>query len=257
MDHATEALLRLLRFDSGFLDAYSPAQKYSEQSAYKRKQAFAQIKQFFVLRKEKLFWIAGMYLVMFLVFSIFNIFLNGDKSFNNRNLHWIVYGTEILILVLIACIYAIKEITALHPIEVRHAWVNFSFDELDLEKCNARIILNDSRPIFHVVISWWLSSGKISQDTQELGNLKGNSSMNFRALKVFNQKTILQLGYELANGDHYVHLISRKREDDLLREENKTIVYCERIFRIDGQKDNFVGLQNAVIKHVLPRKSNQ
>ena len=77
--------------------------------------------------------------------------------------------------------------------------------------------------------------------------------MNFKALNTFNHKTILQIGYELANGDHYVHLISRKSVEDGLLEDKRTIVYCERIFRVDGSKDNLVGIQNAVIKNVIPK----
>ena len=41
-------------------------------------------------------------------------------------------------------------------------------------------------------------------------------------------------------------------EDGLL-EDKRTIVYCERIFRVDGSKDNLVGIQNAVIKNVIPK----
>ena len=62
---------------------------------------------------------------------------------------------------------------------------------------------------------------------------------------------------ELANGDRYVHLMSEKRMNDFLGEECKTICYCERIFRVSGPKDSFVGLQNAVIRRVLPRGNNQ
>ena len=165
----------------------------------------------------------------------------------------LVYIIEIFILILLAVIFAIKEAKELHPIEVHHIWANFNFDELDYEKNNAHITLNDHRPIFHVVISWWLSSGKISQGNQEIGNLKGNSSMNFRALNSFNHKTILQIEYELANGDRYVHLISRKRVENDLLEDEGDIVYCERIFCVDGSKDRLIGIQNAVIKSVVPK----
>lgn len=253
MDHATEALLRLLRFDSGFLDAYSSAPKRSVQNTYKWKQKFAQAKQFFILRKEKIFRIVGMYILLLLFFTIFNIYLNSENIVARREMRQLAYIIEIFALILLAVILAIKEAKELHPIEVHHIWANFNFDELDFEKNNAHITLNDHRPIFHVVISWWLSSGKISQGNQEIGNLKGNSSMNFRALNAFNHKTILQIDYELANGDHYVHLISRKRVEDGLLEDTGTIVYCERIFRVDGLRDSLIGIQNAVIKSVVPK----
>ena len=253
MDHATEALFRLLRFDFSFLDAYSPAPKRSVQSTYKWRQKLAQVKHFFGVRKEKLFRIASIYISMLLLFTILNICINSENIEIREERRHMVYGMEVFALVLLASIFAILGVKELHPIEVHHTWINFNFDELNFENNNAHITINDHRPIFHVVISWWLSSGKISQGNQEIGNLKGNSSMNFKALNTFNHKTILQIGYELANGDHYVHLISRKSVEDGLLEDKRTIVYCERIFRVDGSKDNLVGIQNAVIKNVIPK----
>ncbi len=255
MDHATEALFRLLRFDSRFLDAYLPAPKRSMQSAYKRKQIFASARHFFVLWKEKIFRIASIYILMFLIFTILNICINNERIAIAREMCWLVYGIEFFVFVLWTGILAIREAKELHPIEVHHKWVNFSFDEIDFEKNIAHIILNDHRPIFHVVISWWLSSGKISYDNQEIGNLKGYSSMHFKALNDFNYTTILQIGYELANGDHYVHLISRRRVKNGLLEDGG-IVYCEHIFRIDGSKDSLVGIHNAVIKSIVPKMQN-
>lgn len=253
MDHATEALFRLLRFDSSFLDAYSPAPKRSIQNAYKRRQKLAQIKQFFVLRKEKLSRIASIYIPILLLFTILNICINSESIGIRGELRQVAYGIEISAFVLLTSIFVIKGAKELHPIEVHHIWVNFSFDELDFETNNAHITINDHRPIFNVVISWWLSSGKIRQGDQELGNLKGNSSMKFRTLNVFNHKTILQIEYELANGDHYVHLISRKGVENDLLENEGAIVYCERIFCVEGSKDSLIGIQNAVIKSVVPK----
>lgn len=257
MDHATEALFRLLRFDSSFLDAYSPAPKRSVQSAYKWRQKFASLKHFFILRKEKLFRIASIYIPVLLLFTILNIYIKSERIVIEREMSWLIYGLESFALVLLIVMFGIKEAKELHPIEVHHIWVNFDFDELDFEKNNAHITLNDHRPVFNVVIAWWLSSGKISQSNQEIGNLKGNSSMSFKALNAFNHKTILQIGYELANGDHYVHLISRKRAEDDLFENKRTIVYCERIFRVDGSKDRLIGVQNAVIKNVIPKMQEE
>lgn len=253
IDHATEALFRLLRFDSSFLDAYSPALKRSVQSVYKWRQKFSQVKQFLGLRKEKLFRIASIYIPLLLLFIILNIYINSKNIEIRGELRQMVYGIEVLIFVLLAGIFAIKEVKELHPIEVHHIWVNFNFDKLDFEKNNAQITINDHRPIFNVVISWWMSSGKISQGNQEIGNLKGNSSINFKALNDFNHKTILQIGYELANGDHYVHLLFKKSVENGLLEDKWTIVYCERIFRVDGSKYSLVGIQNAVIKNVIPK----
>ncbi len=253
MDHATEALFRLLRFDSSFLVAYSPSLKRNGQSAYKWRLKLASSRQFFVLRKEKIFRIASIYIFLLSFFSIFNIYLNSRNIVCRREMCQLAYIIEIFTVVLLAVKFAIKEAKELHPIEVHHIWANFNFDELDFEKNNAHITLNDHRPIFHVVISWWLSSGKISQGNQEIGNLKGNSSMNFRALNTFNYKTILQLEYELANGDRYVHLISRKRVENDLLEDERDIVYCERVFCVDGSKNSLIGIQNAVIKSVVPK----
>ena len=191
MDHATEALFRLLRFDSGFLDAYSSAPKRSVQNTYKRKQKFAQVKQFFISQKEKIFRIVSIYILLFLLFTIFNIYLNNENIVGRRKMSQLACIIEIFALIFLAVIFAIKEAKELHPIEVHHIWANFNFNELDFEKNNAHITLNDHRPIFHVVISWWLSSGKISQGNQEIGNLKGNSPLNFKALNVFNHKTVV------------------------------------------------------------------
>ncbi len=254
MDHAAEALFRLLRFDSSFLDAYSLVPKRSVQSANKFKQKFALIRQFFAIRKEKIFGIVGIYIPFLLLFFIFNIYANREGFGIERAMLRRIYGVEILALVFMGGIFAVMEAKKLHPIVVHHIWANFSFDVLDLEKNNICITLNDHRPIFNVVISWWLSSGKISQGNQEIGNLKGNNSIYFKALNVFNHETILQIGYELANGDHYVHLITRKAVKDNLLEDKNAIVYCERIFRVDGSKDSLIGIQNAMIKNVVSKR---
>lgn len=206
-----------------------------------------------MLEKEKLFRIAKIYVPTLLVFTIFDIYLNSENSVIKGTIFWWIYGIELFAFGLLTGIFVIKERKKLHPIEVHHIWVNFSFDELDLKENNAHITLNDHRPIFHVVISWWLSSCKINQGNQEKGTIKGNSSIDFKALNEFNNETILQIGYELANGDHYVHLISRKKVKNNLLEDEKTIVYCERIFRIDGSKDSLIGMQNGVIKNVVPK----
>ncbi len=79
MDHATEALFRLLRFDFSFLDAYSPAPKRSVQSTYKWRQKLAQVKHFLGYGKEKLFRIASIYISMLLLFTILNICINSEN----------------------------------------------------------------------------------------------------------------------------------------------------------------------------------
>ena len=133
-------------------------------------------------------------------------------------------------------ILAIKEKMEPYPIEIHHEWVNFSFDALDLKNCNAYIALKDSRQIFHVVASWWLSVDKINKSIQEIGTIKGNNIFEITALNVFNRKTILQIEYELANGDRYAHLISYKPSKKGFRDDS--MVYCERIYRKDRKKIN-------------------
>ncbi len=253
MDNATEALFRLLRFDSNFLDAYSPSPKHSIQNVYKHRQKLAQVKQFFVLRKRKLFQIMRTYIPLMLLFTITNIYINSNSIGIRGELRQVVYGIEIFASVLLTGIFIIKGIIELHPIEVHPKWVNFSFDELNFEKNSALVTISDRRPIYNVIVSWWLSPGKIRQGIQELGNLKGYSSMNFEALNTFDHKTILQIEYELANGDHYVHLISKNRVKNHLSKDERSIVYCERIFCIVNSKDSFIGIQNAVIKEVIQK----
>lgn len=253
MDNATEALFRLLRFDVSFLDAYTPSSRRGDQSAYKFRKKLVQAKHFFVLQKETLLWITNIYILIFPLLTILNIYMNSKNTVIKGELQWLVYGMEIFVLVLIAAIPAIMDTKVFRPIKNRHIWVNFSFDELDFSEKKAQITLNDHRSIFNVVITWWLSSGNIIQCNQEIGNLKGNSSLKFNALKAFDQQTILQIEYELANGDHYVHLISRKKVKNSILDDKNTIVYCERFFRLDASKTSLIGIQNAVIKRVVRR----
>ena len=250
MDHATEALFRFLRFDSNFLDAYSPTMKNSLRRKYKRLGKFEKVKQFFALREDLLFKFVQAALVAYPLIYFFNNIIKNNAIFAiNEVVYKIIYIFEIFLLMSIVCILAIKEKMEPHPIEIHHEWVNFSFDVLNLEDCTACIILNDSRPIFHVVASWWLSVDKINKGIQEIGTIKGNQLIEITALNVFNRNTILQVEYELANGGQYIHLISKKPSRKWVR--NGSIVYCERIYRKDKFKNKLVDIQNEVIHHVI------
>lgn len=246
-EHATEALFRLLRFDSNFLDMYSPTTK-NKQRIYKR---LGKFKQFFVLRKNFFFKIMQAELVVFLFIYFFNNIVVSNTTFDiNKELYKIIiYTFEFFFAVFLICILSIKEKMMPHPIEIRHEWVNFSFEELDLKNCTACIELIDSRPIFHVTASWWLSVDKINQGIQEIGNIKNNNLINISALNIFSNKTILQIEYELANGERYVHLISKKTVKKGLCDDR--IVYCERIYRKDRLENKLVDIQNSVIHRFI------
>lgn len=246
-EHATEALFRLLRFDSNFLDTYSTTTKNSIQRIYKR---FGKFEQFFVLREEFFFKILQAELVILPLIYFFNSIVASNTIFViNKEVSKIIYIFEFFIIMFPICILSINEKMKIHPVEIRHEWVNFSFEELDLKKCTACIELIDSRPIFHVTASWWLSVDKINQGIQEIGNIKDDKFININALNIFNNKTILQIEYELTNGERYVHLISKKTVKKGLCDDY--IVYCERIYRKDKLKNKFVDIQSSIIHRFI------
>ncbi len=258
-DHATEALFRLLRFDSNFLDVYSPSPRYGLHRIYKRFRKLEQIKAFFTLHGKALSTIVC-------IDCLFLLLLFLRHRIWGREIH--IY--EFLFLVFPVCIYIIKERMCLHPIKIHHAWVNLRFDFLDLEEGTAGVILNDSRPIFHCTAIWWSSDDKIIQNIQKIGTIKGNNFQHIRALKDFNTNTILQIEYELANGDQYAHLISRKKSSkrlsNMLRKiscfisqepfvgkmktKKRFIVYTERIYRLNQSKSCLVDKCNVMISRV-------
>lgn len=239
-EHATEALFRLLRFDSTFLDIYSPTTKNSIQKKYKQLGKS-------ILRKDFFFKIVRADLVVFPLIYFFNHIINDKVIFDiNEGAYKIIYIFELFLLMSMVCILAIKEKMDPHPIEIHHEWVNFSFDALDLKNRKACIVLNDSRSIFHVVASWWLSADKINKGIQKVGTIKSNNIIEITALNIFNRKTILQIEYELANGERYMHLISNKPSKKKEFHDD-SIVYCERIYRKDRLKNKLVAIQNSVI----------
>lgn len=247
-DNAAEALFRLLRFDSNFLDTYSFSKEHNKQGAFKKIKNLTPFKHFWVIYKNKLLHVIGICLFLIIAFTVFNYISNLSEY-----IYRLVYGLEILILLysISIYIYITKPFKHLkcNPINIHNIWINFSFEELDLIENSAHIILNDYRPIFHVVVSYWRPSGKIIQDIQEIGNLKAQDSINLTELDLLRNETVLQIEYELSNGEHYAHLISVNQSRKKIIKYTD-IVYCEQIFLIDGQKESFIGMQNALIKHV-------
>lgn len=146
MDHATEAFLRLLRFDSNFLDAYSPSPRYGLHRIYKRFRKFEQIKPILILHRRALCMIACIDCLFLLLIFLQNKILY--KSLGGK-----IYIFGLLLLILPACIYITKERMKLHPIIIHHAWANLCFTKLDLSKHTASIVLNESRPIFHCTVT--------------------------------------------------------------------------------------------------------
>lgn len=241
-DNAIEALLRLLRFDSIFLDTYSSAPRRS--LPYKLRRNLSQAKQFFMLKKENPFLMVNIFIFVFL-FIMLNIYINSNnsKSIAVEQL-WLIYGTVSLLL-----IFAFQAVLKLSPIEFHHKWVNFSFDELNFKEKNAQITVNDRRQLSDISISWWLYPGKIILDNQaliELPTKDNKQKLTFRTLNEFNHKTILQIEYGLANGNRYIHLISRKNKKNKLM-----VVYCERVFQAEDSMVSLIGVKNAVIKKSL------
>lgn len=239
MDHAIEALLRLLRFDSHFLDAYSKKPKNSTPSSYKFKQKLGQMRLFLISQRGALLKVFVGYFLLILGFAIFNNFLDKQQYIEKNDSYWIVYGSEFLVLIGIAAVLAIKGIMAVYPLEITHAWVNFRFVH------NGRILTiinNDLRPIFHVVSSQWIAPGKILQESEFRGNLNAYEPVNIFKLEELGTKTVIQIEYELSNGDHYVHLISGKR-----LQKDHLSMYYQRVFLVDGSKCSLVGIQKTAV----------
>lgn len=248
MDHATEALFRLLRFDSEFLDMYSSTEKHGKGIVDACKRKLSLCRQGFALKKEKIFQVAGIYFLISFALSVLIFFMDRFayvfvvKGYVGKLIAILTAGLPVL-----TAAFFVGEAKTLHPISVHHAWVDFNFVMLNLAEQRAKIILNDERSISHVIVSWWLSAGKIQQGNQEIGYLRSHDTMEIETLDRFDPKTILQIEYEMKNGERYAHLISAKKKRRAVP-ESENIVYCERIFRKDGLKERIVGVQNAIIK---------
>lgn len=242
MDHATEALLRLLRFDSRFLDVYSKKTKNNVPNPRKLKQMFGRIMgrirlSFNSLKNilsETLFecisLIAGIISISFII-STLPYFKEHDN-----NTRWIIYCI-VLLTFAGAGVFVIKRIIAIHPIEVSRVWANFRIEHTATSK-ELCIRLNDSRRIFNVVFSRLLITDRVLQESQEQGDFKRGDLIGSCSLNDLNKKTALQIDYELANGDHYVHLISKRQDSSNM--------CCERVFLVDGSKYRLVGIQKIM-----------
>lgn len=248
MDNATEALLRLLRFDSAFLNNYSKHLKSSKLEGTKIQKIFEYVKLNFNTKKKNIIQLAGIYLLLLAFFVICNFSMQNSKA--SEGLMRLMYTVECLFFISLICIEVLKKCTAIHPFIVRHPWVDFVIDTLDFETGRVYLSLNDTRPIFRVVLSCWIVNGKVNLGNIEIGDVKEKRTLNFHIAEVGAEKAILQIDYELANGDHYVHLISKEQIKKLFSRK-KSDVYHERIFVIDGQKDMLVGARNVAVKRRL------
>jgi len=246
MDNATEAFFRLLRFDSSFLDNYSKTSESGMPSIPNGRKIFWHIKQFFKAQKRKILQIVSIYLLLFVYYAIINFSIKELDYPNEEELFTLIYKMEFLFSICVTGLLIIRTSMEIHPISVHHPWVNFCFI-YDLEEGDTRFFLNDSRPIFRVVISQWMIEGKVNLGFEEIGDIKEKHSW-ISHVKLNEKGKILQISYELANGNHYVHLISRKRLRRFFLRKTKMYVYHERIFLMDGQKDILVGERNVVEK---------
>lgn len=251
MDHAAEALFRLLRFDSNFLQIHASAEKQGRMSIDACRRKLALCRQGLALKKGRIFQVTGIYfliafaamMVLFLM-ERFNV-VPAVKGYGGRLIAVLAMGLPIL-----AVTFFIGEIKALRPFSVHHPWVNFDFAMLNLAEHKMEIMLRDERQISDVIISWWMSKDKVRMKTREMGKFYSCDVITFETLECFDSETVLQIEYMLKNGEHYVHLISQKSKtkSDALDEK---IVYRERIFRVDGSKERLVGVQNAIILNVI------
>lgn len=233
MDHATEALLRLLRFDSKFLDSFLPSQEYC---SYIQRNRFSRIKNFFKLYQKKVVHISFNCLIILLMFILFDLFFV-KMNLENRS-QWIVLSLEFSLLLLFSSIYSFVRKTRIPPLQVYHNWVNISFVDYN----TIRLVLNNSCPIFNVIVSWWQPSGKIVYGIQEFGDLRDNTTID-QTERSINKKTILQFEYNLANGNHYIHLISMKTKKNFFN-QRKQNYFCERIYQRRSGKDSLIHIQN-------------
>lgn len=131
--------------------------------------------------------------------------------------------------------------------EARYPWADICLGNCDYEKNSIEVILKDSRAIFNVNIFHWLKCDKTKLWIHERREVvKENACMHYLPVEMFDEKFVLQIDYELSNGVHYVHLISKKREK-LFAKRRLSGAYKEKIFLVENNKYYLMSKYNAII----------
>ncbi len=257
-DNATEALFRLLRFDLMFLKTNCSSSIRENFIFGWNDRVHMWFKQFFY-KKEKLA-IAVISFLIFIFFTAFNMFVIPGYDEKNSSTHLHIYFVEVAILVLSILIVLTINKMKIQPIKTRNQWVDLIVYKLDLKEKTVTIGLNDHRAIFNVIFSWWILSDKIQYAHYQTPKIERESAVSFDFVGVFNKYTVLQIEYEMANGDTYVHLLSPKHNHRIisktLQNSERSIAYCERVFCKKGSKLCFMGKRNAIIHKYISSSSS-
>ena len=250
MDNATEAVFRLLRFDSNFLDAYMPLKKSNVTTNFLKRFRIKKNEEFTKKLKGRFFCLFGFYLIILPLFYLFN------KSFSFectliRNIFIIqliaIIGATILIL--------FKERILFYPTKTQHEWVIFDLDSINLNKQPSYLILNDKRTIYNCVITLWKRPFNTYIDSKIIGNIKRTSTIKIDNNELYDNNSIIQIDYETSNGEHYVHLISQKYICKIINKKKVNNHYRERIFLLKNKEYKLVSTQNKLI-YAYNKKSN-
>ena len=244
MDNATEALFRLLRFDSAFLDNHSKHLKSSMRENSKAQKILKYVNLNFDVQMKNIVRLVGIYLLLFVFCVIWNFIL---KKWQYPELFMrFIYVVEILGLLWITSKVFIEINTAIYPLKVHHSWIDVAIDTLDIETGQVCLNLKVPHPIFRVYLSCWIANNKVILGNAEIGDIKEKRKLSFHILGSLDEKAILQIDYELANGEHYVHLIEKTQIKRIFSmSKTNQNVYHERIFLVNEQKCMLVGVRNV------------
>lgn len=243
MDNAVEAFWRLIRFDSNFLESYYVINNNIVPDKLKNAKILRKMRKMIQLNEKKIIHIIKRIFLWLLFLCFINVCVYCYGVVNRVEIPKCIYWIEVICMIISI---VISELSMIYPMEVRNRWINFSIFKEDYRGYFFKVLLNDSRPIFNVTVFCWMKSGKVKESFKEVGNLKKHDLINVELPEAFNYKTILQIDYELANGERYVHLISGKWYQKFrICRKQKVIIYSEKIYRREGSKTELIEIQNG------------
>lgn len=234
MDHASEALLRLLRFDVVCLQRTPKHEKVGFHSQNRFNILKIDINNFPQLPSLGKCVLKGA-ILSFIVLYMINKFIDHDIIMTDVGKMLVIFIMCILWITII-----IYEKAKIRPINHKNIWVEIGLEESYSQSPDIVIRLNDTRNIYNTVISNWKKDKRIklwSEKSKDV--IKSNTDIKCTHDHGLHEENVLQLDYQLANGYRYIHLFSRQKK------ESK--IYTERIFWVKNHAYYYIGKRNGVI----------
>ena len=251
-ENAYEALFRLLRFDAHFLDGCIPPHPFDWFRSPKTHKKRNKIKENLSYNN---IWFQLFFGILFLASccALIWIYLKPIIIDNKIVLFFSILLVYLPFGLIISHFWIIKKNPL--PIIIDNRWVGFEInlvsklEDLYNDYEQIHLYLNDYRPIFNLTLSYWEAKTKTIIEVLRIGTMAEQSSTTFK-IKVIPQRTILQIEYELANGDHYIHLFSLNDQAKAYLSKAKAEPYKERVFLETSKGINMVGKKRGIMNLV-------